>query len=269
MDQNQTKVNRELSQAFETIPHLKSYRVSDFQISPLPGYTNLNYRLVNSQVDWVLRIPRQQTNGFVNRSQEQFNRTQAANLGLTNNYLWSDDSGLCLTPTLTNSKTLTPVLLQQQSLLQGLAQQIKKLHSSQVIFKGYLDIGETIHRYYDCLEANEKQILASRIKEAEPSMVFFNTQNIQVPTHSDLNENNILLDDDQRLWFIDWEYSAMANPYWDLAIVCHYCQLSGAQMVRFLNWYCDGDASLVESELADFVKLIALLTDCWMAALVD
>ena len=248
---------------------LKSHHPADFVITTLPGYTNLNYRLVNHQNDWILRIPRQQTNGFVNRSNEHFNRCQAARLGLTKNSLWNNDVGLTLTPTLAVAKTLIPEKLENESLLQHLASQIKKLHSSPGPFKGQLDIGETIERYFDYLDASQKQRLSVRMTKAKPLMAFFRKQKLVVPTHSDLNETNILIDNEQRIWFIDWEYSAMASPYWDLAIVCHYCRLNERQRQCFFKSYCGQDSGLVECELADFIELIALLTDCWMTALAD
>ena len=57
----------DLSQAFACIPLLHGYDVDDFTISHLPGYTNCNYRLYNQRFDWVLRIPRPATNGFIDR----------------------------------------------------------------------------------------------------------------------------------------------------------------------------------------------------------
>jgi thiamine kinase-like enzyme len=68
---------------------------------------------------------------------------------------------------------------------------------------------------------------------------------------------------------IDWEYSAMASPYWDLATLCNAAQLDLAQSRQLLRDYCTDAAQMKESTLFDYRGLLKLLNDCWMAALAD
>ena len=89
-----------------------------------------------------------------------------------------------------------------------------------------------------------------------------------VPSHRDPVPGNLLLDD-RRLWLIDWEYSAMASPYWDLAILCNEAGLDLAMSRRLLQADCAGGPPMKESILFDYRGLLKLLDDCWMSALVS
>jgi thiamine kinase-like enzyme len=89
-----------------------------------------------------------------------------------------------------------------------------------------------------------------------------------VPSHRDPVLGNLLLTDN-RLWLIDWEYSAMASPYWDLAILCNEAELDLAQSRLLLQAYCADGPAMQESKLFDYRGLLRLLSDCWMAALAD
>jgi len=91
---------------------------------------------------------------------------------------------------------------------------------------------------------------------------------VYVASHNDLVLGNLMFDD-RRLWLIDWEYSAMASPYWDLATLCNAANLDLQQSQRLLAVYCAGERVMEESVLFDYRGLLKLLSDCWMAALAD
>jgi len=88
-----------------------------------------------------------------------------------------------------------------------------------------------------------------------------------VPSHNDLVLENLLLDDG-RTWLIDWEFSAMASPFWDLASLANAAGLDYAGSRELLRLYCAGGPQMEESLLFDYRNLLQLLSDCWMAALV-
>jgi thiamine kinase-like enzyme len=88
----------------------------------------------------------------------------------------------------------------------------------------------------------------------------------QVPSHRDPVLGNLLMAEN-RLWLIDWEYSAMASPYWDLAILCNEADLDLPQSRLLLQAYCVDGPAMKESTLFDYRGLLKLLSDCWMAAL--
>ena len=60
----------DLDWAFASIPELTARARGDFVVTELPGYTNLNYRLTAPGADWILRLPRAQTDAFIDRATE-------------------------------------------------------------------------------------------------------------------------------------------------------------------------------------------------------
>ena len=100
---------------FKRIPQLRGMNSRDFQIRLLPGYTNQNIHLKNSQNDWVLRIPKVETNQYINRQFEAHNAAIAAGLDIAPNCVWRGDSGLSLSMTLKNTRSMTPADLHDES----------------------------------------------------------------------------------------------------------------------------------------------------------
>ena len=89
-----------------------------------------------------------------------------------------------------------------------------------------------------------------------------------VPSHADPVLENLMRGHD-RVWLIDWEFSAMASPCWDLAILCNAADLDYTESRNLLADYCARGIQVEESLLFDYRNLLQLLADCWMAALVE
>lgn len=259
----------DLDWAFTHIPLLAGCRAEEFRIEALPGYTNRNYRLYNPSQDWVLRVPRAQTNRLIDRAAEAHNQALAHQLGLAPQVAWRNDDGVTLTPTLARSRNLCAADLARDDLLTTIVEPFQRLHRSTLSFLGGLDLRSTLQQHYELLQPDQRADFATRMSQAERVLSLLETDESEpVPAHRDPVPGNLLLDD-RRLWLIDWEYSAMASPYWDLAIICNEVNLDLAQSRRLLQAYCVGGPAMKESILFDYRGLLKLLNDCWMAALVD
>lgn len=79
--------------------------------------------------------------------------------------------------------------------------------------------------------------------------------------HMDCNINNWILNKQNMLYLIDWEYSALGNPAWDLAVICDSAQLDDSQINYMLNIY--GDITL--NELTQARKEMKYLEILWFA----
>ncbi|TYL48610.1 phosphotransferase family protein [Marinomonas sp. IMCC 4694] len=55
--------------------------------------------------------------------------------------------------------------------------------------------------------------------------------------HNDINPMNTLMNH-HGLWFIDWEYSGVGDPLFDLAVVAKSHNLTTAQTALLVNAYC-------------------------------
>jgi len=257
----------DLDWAFDHIPLLAEYTAADFDISPLPGYTNRNYRLLNADRDWVLRLPRPLTNCLIDRAAEAHNQDLAHRLGLAPQVAWRNEEGVALTPTLAHSRNLRAADLERDDTLAIVIEPFQRLHRSALRFVGGLDLRGTLQQHYELLQSRERAAFSARMLQAERVLSLLEADELApVPSHRDPVPGNLLLDG-RRLWLIDWEYSAMASPYWDLAILCNEAGLDLTGSRRLLRAYCVGGPPMKESTLFDYRGLLKLLDDCWMSAL--
>ncbi len=258
----------DFKQLFLRIPPLAELAPEDFTITPLPGYTNRNYRLVNQRHDWVLRIPQPATNRFIDRDAEAANQAAACDLEIAPRPLWRDSSGLTLTPTLDASHSPTPDDLAHSATLQAIVAPLRRLHRSGIRFQGRVQLDRLLTRYYSLLSPQLRERYRLRIQAAQQLLPLLQDRDpVYIASHNDLVLENLLLGQD-RVWLIDWEFSAMASPYWDLATICNAAGFDAQQSRRLLDAYCAGGGVMEESLLSDYRNLLQLLSDCWMATLV-
>lgn len=257
----------ELDRAFARVTPLRQRRPDEYHVSPLPGYTNHNYRLRNQREDWVLRIPKANTCAWIDREAEAHNQAQAARLELAPCVEWRDDSGYSLTPTLPG-RALQPADLDDPGTRRMLADALGRLHRGGLDFRGRVDLAELIPRYSGMTPPAVQRQLSPRLRRAEITLRWLQDRDLPVvASHNDLILENLLLDRG-RLWIIDWEFSAMASPYWDLATLCNAAGLQPPRAAELMRDYCARNPPMEESVLCAYRDLIQLLNDCWMAALV-
>jgi len=257
----------DLVDIFARIPLLNQYHPDDFEIETLAGYTNRNYRLKNHEHDWVLRIPRQQTNRFINRNHEAHNLALAAGLGMVRDHSWRDESGLSLTNTLSQTRTAKAQDLAQRSTVSQLLAEVHRLHNCGLKFLGELELSQSLDHYYDLIPERYIQRLQPFYQKAQADLHRLVESPLhKVPTHSDLVLENLLLEASGKIWMIDWEYSAMASPYWDLATLCNTAYLNREQSQDLLDTYNARGAALELSALLTYRFALQLMTICWMLA---
>ncbi len=258
----------DFEQLFKRIAPLAGRRPREFTIRRLPGYTNRNYRLYNRSEDWVLRVPRSATSRYIDRAVEAFNQRLAADLGIAPSAAWRDQSGLSLTPTLA-ARGLDAADLADDEILRRIGATFARLHRSGLSFEGRVDPRELLRRYFALLPAAEQRRYRRRLDTALLSLSCLEQRDCgYVPSHNDPVLENLLFGRG-RLWLIDWEYSAMASPYWDIATLCNAAGLGRRRSLDLLSAYCEGGAPMEETLLFDYRSLLQLLTDLWMAALAD
>jgi len=258
-----------IEEVFSRASVLAGFRPADFTITPLAGYTNRNFHLHNHQHDWVLRIPRAKTNGFIDRAAEAHNQDLAHQLQIAPRVSWRDNQGTTLTPTLSPSRELCAADFCNDAMLKIIIDPIRCLHRSGLKFRGRVNLQELLDSHFAMLSEHDQQRFEPRLRQAERVLKLLQFRDdAYVASHNDLVLENLMFDH-SRLWLIDWEYSAMASPYWDLATLCNAANLDLQQSQRLLRAYCAGERVMEESILFDYRGLLKLLSDCWMAALAD
>jgi thiamine kinase len=257
--------------SFKRVPKLSVYTINDFDINPLSGYTNLNFHLKNTKHDWVLRIPKDKTNGYINRVEEAHNAKIAFNLGLAPKCLWRDGSGYSLSSTISQSRSLEVSDLNNPEQLKPLVAALQQLHQSNQAFQGTVDINQLLTRYYELMSKSKRQLLLNRYHDATIKVKNVLQQvHRLVPSHNDLVLENILIDSHNhthKVWIIDWEYATMGSPYWDLATLCNQGKFTTIQAENLLSLYQNKGQALDVKTLSDYRDILNALSTFWMAAL--
>ena len=257
----------DLETVFKQLPPLAGLRPGDFEIKPLSGYTNFNYHLKNDKHDWVLRIPKQETNPYINRSQETHNADCAYALGIAPECVWRDESGFSLTETVLNSRPLNALDLKNESVIKALMKTFSRLHKSEKMFRGRIDLAASITRYFRLAPEHRRKQIEPGYKIALGKIKALSSQNVPlVPSHNDPVLENILIDPAEQIWIIDWEYASMASPYWDLAILCNAADFDRPQSAHLLDEYQKTGVSLKLTMLDEYRFVLRVLSISWMAA---
>jgi thiamine kinase-like enzyme len=257
----------ELEIIFKQVPLLAKFHIEDFLIRPLPGFTNQNFHLKNDQHDWILRIPKPETNLHINRQQEAHNADIASRLGIAPESIWRNESGLSLNQTLLNTSPIKTTDINNKTILGNLLKTIVGLHKSKNKFHGVVELAELFPRYYQLAPAHIQSQIKTSYKIAIGKLESISgKEKLRVPSHNDLVLENILIGTTGQVWLIDWEYSSMASPYWDLAILCNAADLNQDQCTWLLDEYKIHNFALDSNILSDYRHMLGVLSICWMAA---
>jgi len=186
------------------------------------GASNHNLVLEIDGKRYFIRIGNEQTTALGADTEQEFHsQSMAAELGIAPAPLFYNGQDQILITAFINETTYAESL-QNPSLLKKIMNKIRALHESSIIFNRTHLIQDTIMNYY------HKAINAGALIERGKIDLFFkefpllmntvNKRSISAPCHLDLNKGNILIEN-EKVWLIDWEYSAMADPLFDLAVL--------------------------------------------------
>ena len=244
------------------IPGLAGYRGS---ITRLGGLTNRVYALA----DTVLRIPGEGTAEYINRANEAIAAKVAADAGVSPEVLHADAAtGLMVTRLVGNSVTLSPELFKtRQGAPARAGKAFCKLHSSGGVFASRFELFAMIDDYLKLLATKDVDLpegYQNVVREAGTLRAALERNSVPlVPCHCDpLCEN--FLDTGERLWIVDWEYSGMNDPMWDLGDLSVEGGFTAEQDAELLNAYFAGPPSVHdEARMIIYKAMCDLLWTLW------
>ena len=142
-----------------------------------------------------------------------------------------------------------------------LANKLKVIHSLKPEIANY-DLLSGVKRYADILQTE----ISSKWTYEIISLYTECEKRPFVLCHNDLHIGNILEADE--LHFIDWEYSGLGNPLFDVSSILQYHQLSENQSEVFLNTYFDDVTEVLIADIKRFKRIHDLLLALWLAILI-
>jgi thiamine kinase-like enzyme len=233
MDESETEARNAMS----NIPVLKDYTGP---LERLGGLTNLVYRAG----DYCLRIPGAGTEEYIDRANEAVAAEEAAKAGVSPQVLYADaKSGVMVSRFLDGAETMSPDAFRtrEQSVARA-GQAFRKLHSSGAVFPFRFDLFQMIDEYLGILSGKDVDLPQGYhevVAEAETLRAALAAHPTPLaPCHCDpLCEN--FLDTGERMWIVDWEYSGMNDPMWDLGDLSVEGDFDDAQDSELLHAYFD------------------------------
>jgi thiamine kinase-like enzyme len=190
-------------------------------VARLGGLTNLVYRAETGGATVCLRVPGKGTEEYIDRQVEAVNARAAARAGVSPEVLHFDAAtGLMVTRFLEGTETMTPEAFKTRPGAPGRAgRAFRQLHDSGETFAFRFELFSMIDDYLNILSTKDVKLPEGYhdvVGESEAVRAALDRNPVALaPCHCDpLCEN--LLDTGERMWLVDWEYSGMNDPMWDL-----------------------------------------------------
>ncbi|PBC01198.1 phosphotransferase family protein [Mesorhizobium sp. WSM3860] len=248
--------------ALAAIPALAGYKGP---LERLGGLTNRVYKAG----EVCLRIPGKGTEEYINRANEAVAAREAAKAGVSPEVLFADPaSGLMATRFVAGAETMSPEKFKaRQGSPARAGAAFRRLHASGAVFPFRFELFAMIDDYLKVLSAKDVALPPGYhdvVREAAVVREALVTHPIQLAAcHCDpLCEN--FLDTGERMWIVDWEYSGMNDPLWDLGDLSVEGQFDAGQDEALMRAYFGGEARPAErGRVAIYKAMCDLLWTLW------
>jgi thiamine kinase-like enzyme len=250
------------------LPGLSRRLADAAELARLPGLTNRVYAVTLRGERFVLRIPGHGTDAIIDRAAEKANALAAAAAGVAPAVIHFGDDGVMLTRFIEDAAPLSPERLREDAgALTRVADALRRLHVGAPAFVSRLGPFATIDAYRRVLDAQGATLAAGAravLDDAEALRTALAASPVDyVPCHCDPTARN-LLDTGERVWLVDWEYSGMNDPWWDLSYCSFQAGLSDAADATLLAAYLGRAPAAPEAARMVVMKApIALMSALW------
>jgi len=221
-------------------------RAAKAEITRLGGLTNRVFRIGLNGDTLCLRLPGAGTEEYINRAHEAVSARAAASAGVSPPLLHADPvSGIMVTRFVSAAATMTPALFKSRKGAPGRAGAVfRKLHHSNATFPFRFELFQMIDDYLKLLGTKSVDLPQGYhevLREAETIRAALAAHPLPlVACHCDpLSEN--FLDTGDRMWVVDWEYSGMNDPMWDLGDLSVEAGFDAAQDEEMIAAYFGGE----------------------------
>jgi len=235
-------------------------------IEKIGGMTNLNYLVKINGEDYVVRVSGNGTEDFINRKEEKKNLEYASLLGLNPELIYfNTDTGFKITRKIPNAITLTRDLAKKEDTMKKVVEVFRTLHHSKIMMTNRFELFKLMERYeklalaenvafFDGFEEVKNDVIALKerygiLKVGESSC------------HIDPACGNFIQDEAGKVYLIDWEYSGVFDPLWDIASYTMETGLSALDEEVFLTAYIQ--RNITESDVERMLMLKVFQDYLW------
>lgn len=207
-------------------------------VEQLGGMTNQNYLVKTTSNQYIVKFFGKGTDKLIDRQNEKYNLELLKDLKLdVENYLFDIEAGIKVNQYIENAETLNFNTIKTK--FEKIAPILQTIHASGKELKGEFAPFEEIKKYESLIQGE----ISYPNYEAVRKAVFSLKEELEQigidkkSCHIDLVPENFIEGPDGHLYLIDWEYSSMNDPMWDLAALFLESEFTPEEEENFLAHY--------------------------------
>ena len=248
----------------EKISSLLSQEEEVLSVEQLGGMTNQNYLVKTTNKQYIVKFFGKGTEKLINRQDEKYNLELLKDLDLdVKNYLFDIEAGIKVNEYIESAITLDSTSIKTK--FDKIAPILQTIHASGKELRGEFAPFEEIKKYESLIE--EKIPYANY--EAVREEVFSLEKRLadlgvdRKSCHIDLVPENFIESPQGRLYLIDWEYSSMNDPMWDLAALFLESEFTHQEEEAFLSHYESEQTPVSREKIAIYKILQDTIWSLW------
>ena len=248
----------------EKISSLLSQEEEVLSVEQLGGMTNQNYLVKTTNKQYIVKFFGKGTEKLINRQDEKYNLELLKDLDLdVKNYLFDIEAGIKVNEYIESAITLDSRSIKTK--FDKIAPILQTIHASGKELRGEFAPFEEIKKYESLIE--EKIPYANY--EAVREEVFSLEKRLadlgvdRKSCHIDLVPENFIESPQGRLYLIDWEYSSMNDPMWDLAALFLESEFTRQEEEDFLSHYESEQTPVSREKIAIYKILQDTIWSLW------
>ena len=248
----------------EKISSLLSQEEEVLSVEQLGGMTNQNYLAKTTNKQYIVKFFGKGTEKLINRQDEKYNLELLKDLDLdVKNYLFDIEAGIKVNEYIESAITLDSTSIKTK--FDKIAPILQTIHASGKELRGEFAPFEEIKKYeslieekipYANYEAVRKEVLSLEKRLADLGVD-------RKSCHIDLVPENFIESPQGRLYLIDWEYSSMNDPMWDLAALFLESEFTRQEEEDFLSHYESEQTPVSREKIAIYKILQDAIWSLW------
>ena len=222
----------------QKIEKLLSKEEEIVSVERLGGMTNNNYLVETTNRKFIVKFFGKGTEKLINRIAEKKNLEKLRDLELdVENYIFDINEGIKVNEYIENATTFDAHYIKTKN--KEVAEILQKVHGSGKELEGEFKIFDEIKKYEDLIQGEIKYAYYDKIRDK----VFGLQSHLEEigidrkSCHIDLVPENFIEDKNGRVYLIDWEYSSMNDPMWDLAALFIESNYRKSEEGDFFKYY--------------------------------
>ena len=240
----------------EKISSLLSEEEEVLSVEQLGGMTNQNYLVKTTNKQYIVKFFGKGTEKLINRQDEKYNLELLKDLDLdVKNYLFDIEAGIKVNEYIESAITLDSTSIKTK--FDKIAPILQTIHASGKELRGEFAPFEEIKKYESLIEEKipyaNYEAVRKEVFSLEKRLVDLGLD--RKSCHIDLVPENFIESPQGRLYLIDWEYSSMNDPMWDLAALFLESEFTSQEEEAFLSHY-ESEQTPVSREKIEIYKIL-------------